>query len=279
MKKGRLQKDFHLRNSLVPIFLTIVVLFYAGGCTTKALNYAKAKAEFTPTRFINIKNIRAAHKQENGDILLCVSFADGGRQGEQEESYTIVLPISSLAKGDADKNAQGFIERSEINYWYSYSSIWKFYDYPIEKAQKGCDKIFSEKFSTAKYPILIEDIYVHETINHADYFDTQKKFAKKLSKEEKIYIVRVRFSPLEQSTKIASDSSEMIIEKAIEPLIHLIYWPSQTMQEQEGINPIGIVGGYQLEHKGNNWGYLLVPPAFALDLIFILLYAAGHAPM
>ena len=287
MQKDRLQKDFHIRKSLVPILFTMFTLFYFSGCLTDpALKLAEKKAEDT-INYKNIKNIITAIKQENDDILVCFESADiddiatnwrlKSRSTKESECHTIALPISSLAKGAVDKNVHGFKDITEAGdiffplEFYSYPASWKFYLYPIEKAQKGCNIIYSEKFSTAESLLPIEEVNVSETAFLSDSFDTYNKLVKKLSKEEKIYAVRL--GSAEQDTAMSSNGQELINQRAEEPIrIHLIYWPSQTMREQEGINPIGIAGGYQFEHKGNNWWYLLVPPAFVVDLF---LFAAS----
>jgi hypothetical protein len=283
MQKDRLQKDFHIRKSLVPILFTIFTLFYFSGCLTDpALKFAQKKAQDT-TNYLIIKKVRTAAKQENGDISVCVDLTDLA-DAEEPEPYTIVLPISSLAKGDADKKVHGFMNASgsyEMHMYdlYPYPSDWKFYLYPVEKAQKGCDKIFSDNFSTVVSTFPIEKINVPITNPLADShsFGIYKILKKKLSQEEKIYVVRL-FSA-EAGPENASYSHELINERVYEPIkIHLIYWPSQIRQEQERINPIGLVGGYHVD-EGTYLGYVLVPPALLLDLVIAVGYIYSHAPL
>ena len=253
------QTNYYIRKLLILIFFTIVTLLYICGCTAKALKFAETKAKDT-YNLMEIKSVRTATKQENGDISICVDFADFSDL-KKPESYTIVLPISSLAKDHADKNAHEFDYISEATDilsiykfdWYPFN--WKFYRYPIGQAQKGCDKISSAKLSKAESPFPIEKIKV--TLTNWFEIANYKESVKIGSQEDRIYAVTV----VNDVTKI----------------IHLIYWPSQRRQEHEGIVPIGIASGYQF-NKGSNWGYLLVPPAAIVDLILLGLSSGACCP-
>ena len=253
------QTNYYIRKLLILIFFTIVTLLYICGCTAKALKFAETKAKDT-YNLMEIKSVRTATKQENGDISICVDFADFSDL-KKPESYTIVLPISSLAKDHSDKNAHEFEYISEATDilsiykfdWYPFN--WKFYRYPIGQAQKGCDKISSAKLSKAESPFPIEKIKV--TLTNSFEIDNYKEAVKIRSQEDRIYAVTV----VNDVTKI----------------IHLIYWPSQRRQEHEGIVPIGIASGYQF-NKGSNWGYLLVPPAAFVDLILLGLSSGACCP-
>ena len=253
------QTNYYIRKLLILIFFTIVTLLYICGCTAKALKFAETKAKDT-YNLMEIKSVRTATKQENGDISICVDFADFSDL-KKPESYTIVLPISSLAKDHADKNAHEFDYISEATDilsiykfdWYPFN--WKFYRYPIGQAQKGCDKISSAKLSKAESPFPIEKIKV--TLTNSFEIANYKESVKIGSQEDRIYAVTV----VNDVTKI----------------IHLIYWPSQRRQEHEGIVPIGIASGYQF-NKGSNWGYLLVPPAAIVDLILLGLSSGACCP-
>jgi hypothetical protein len=252
------QTNYYIRKLLV-IFFTFVALLYICGCTAKALKFAETKGTDT-YNLMAIQNVRTATKQENGDISICVDFANLSDL-KKPESYTIVLPISSFAKDHADKNAHDFEYISEATDIFSiykfdwYPSNWKFYRYPIGKAQKGCDKISSAKLSKTESPFPIEKIKV--TLTNSFEIDNYKEAVKIRSQEDRIY--------------------EVTVVNDVTRKIHLIYWPSQRRQEQEGIVPIGIASGYQF-NKGSNWGYLLVPPAAFVDLILLGLSSGACCP-
>jgi hypothetical protein len=271
------QTHFHARNSFVPVLVAIVMLFYICGCTNLALNIAETKAEIAETEiedtidYMLIKNIRNATKHENGDISICVDLLNLAEINKEPECHTIVLPISSLAKGPIEKNVYGFKSYSVPA---NIHPVCKFYWYPITKAQKGCENISSENSSSAQSSFPIEVFNVPMTHYYDSIsFDTCSDLIKERSPEERI--LAVRWISSEQDILADSNTQESIEDKVSDASkMHLIYLPSQIKQEQGGINPIGIVGGYQVDEGNNAYYlnylyYLSVPPAFIVDLFLI----------
>jgi hypothetical protein len=288
IKQNKFKTDFDSPKTFAIIPFAIASLFYLSGCTLHALEYAEKKATANHN-YMKIIKVRTATKQETGDISVCVDLVDIA-EIKEPECYTVVLPVSTLAKDAADKIVNGFVDASDTSELYmydlySYPSNLKFYLYPLDKAQKKCENVSSDKSSIAESPVPIEEVTV-PIVNHlaeSDSFD--KVLEKKLSQEEKLYAVRLVSA--EQGTGIAPESHELINEKAEEVLnIHLIYWPPQVRQKQERIDPIGFAGGYQID-EGTDLYYLFVPFAVPIDALigvlvvvaspYLLAYAIGYA--
>ena len=168
--------------------LVIASLFYLSGCTLIALEYAEKKA--TPTHnYMKIIKVRTATKQETGDISVSVDLVDIA-EIKEPECYTVVLPVSTLAKEAADKIVNGFVDVSgpfEMHIYdlYTYPSNLKFYLYSLDKAHKNCENVSSDKSSIAESPVPIEEVTV-PIVNHlgeSDSFDLYKVLEKNYHKK------------------------------------------------------------------------------------------------
>jgi hypothetical protein len=225
--KKRLPTNNSIFEFFIIIFFAMTSLFYLNGCTLtpKAIELANAKAA-PQYEYWNIKRIESAVKQENGDVSLCLELNIAG-EIENPKLSTITIPRAVINAEAKAHDRHGFQpgDCPTPCYWY-----------PIEKVDKGCDKIIPENL-TAKAVLPIEKLTIHSQDQFYDLLNSSNGNQKI---PDGIYEVS------HPSTDIAT-----------------IYWivPSG---EQQAV-PYSISGVY--EDKSTNLYYLFVPPAMVGDAI------------
>ena len=256
---------------LLGISLSLVFIFIVSGCITPhALDLAERKSSpsITYTDW-NIKKIRSAVEQENGDISVCVELYES-HKSHKSKCYAITLPSYSLLK-TADLTEHGFqgLDIAEQPDKYSLDPYIVNYFYPLAKAKKGCHKLESEKLPAGSTLPIVKFTLPERDPRHL--YNLLSDLKEEGSPEEKLY--EVTFLKKEEDSSV--EMNENKTAKYSDVL--LIYWPSE--RDQELVQPIGIAGGYESEDESTNLYYLLVPPAAMLDAIGIMMLAAAYRPM
>lgn len=209
-------------------------LLYMNGCTftPKALQLANEKAA-PKYEYWNITKIESVVKQENGDISLCVEL-NRIDEIEKPKLNTLTIPLSVL-NGEANQPVRhGF---------YPGDCPSRCYWYPIEKVEKGCDKITPENASS-KSILPMERLTVYSQDQLYEFIDSHNENP---NIAEKIFEV----------SHVSSNTAE-------------IYWFAQI--DQQRTSPISIAGVY--EDTSTNLYYLTVPPAIIGDAIVVVVGTA-----
>lgn len=232
--KRRWQINATSFDFFIPIFLFMASLLYMNGCTftPKAIQLANEKAA-PKYEYWNITKIESVVKQKNGDISLCVEL-NRTDEIEKPKLKTLTIPLSVL-NGEANQHARHGLYPGECPsrcYWY-----------PIEKVEKGCDKITPENRSSKSIlPIEKLDIYSQDQL-----YEFIESHSENPKITEKIFEV----------SHVSSNASE-------------IYWFAQI--DQQRTSPISIAGVY--EDTSTNLYYLTVPPAIIGDAIVVVVGTA-----
>jgi hypothetical protein len=209
-------------------------LSYLNGCTLtpKAIELANEKAA-PQYEYWNIKRLESAVKQANGDVSLCVEL-NNADEIKVSKSSTITIPRPIL-NGEANQHERYGFAPGECPlpcYWY-----------PIEKVEKGCDKITPENFSPkSSLPIVKSTVHSQD-----EFYDLINTFNENQKVPDKIFEIRNAFS----------DTST-------------IYWFVQI--DPQRTVPNSIAGVY--EDQSTNLYYLTVPPAFVGDVIIVVVGTA-----
>ena len=235
MKQKRLPIDFYISKSFTLIILAIT-FFYLSGCAGKSsfqLAGEKASPELS-CEYWNIQRVVSAIKHENGDISICVRLVNPVKT-ENPKLKTITLPFSDLAgKITAGEKLASSPSGCPLD------DDW----YPVEKAEKGCDKIgLTNVSSTTVLPIEKFDVGQRDVayLDRNELYDLLNTYNKDQQITEKIYEVK-------------SKSSKHAL---------LVYWPAQI--NRQGIPPIIIAGTY--EDKSTDAYYLLTIPETILGVV------------
>jgi hypothetical protein len=257
---------------LLYISLSFVFIFIVSGCITPhALDLAERKSSpaVTYTDW-NLKKVRSAVEQENGDVSVFVELYES-HERNKSECYAITLPNPSLLKETTDMETLGFRVKEIVGHpdRYTPDPYITDYLYPLVEAEKGCQKLVPKKLPTDSIlPIVKLTLPEKDSDQLYTLLNELKAHG---SPKEKLY--EVKFLRGEEDSSV--EMNEYETTKYSDVL--LIYWPSGM--DQEFVPPIGIAGGYESEDESTSLYYLLVPPAVMLDAIGLMIVAAAYRPM
>ena len=244
------------------ISLSFVFIFIVSGCITpRALDLAEEKSSpaITYTDW-DIKKVRSAVEQENGDISVIVELSESHKRNASE-CYAITLPNASLLKKTTSLEMLGFRGKEMVGHPDSYGRgpYIDEYLYPLAKAKKG-----RQKLEPKKLPIDSILPIVKVTLPEKDryqLYNILNGLKQQGSPKEKLY--EVKFLTMEEDSSVEINENE----DTNYPDVLLIYWPSEM--DQDSVQPLGIAGGYESEDESTKLYYLLVPPAVMIDLILL----------
>jgi hypothetical protein len=242
------------------------------GCITpQVLDLAEEKSS-PSVRYTdwNLKKVKSAVQQENGDISVIVELYES-HQRNTSECYAITLPNPSMLKETTDLETLGFRRKEIVGHpdRDSPDTYINDYLYPLVKAKKGCQELEPKK-PPADSILPIVKLTVPEK-DSDQLYTLLNELKAHGSPKEKLY--EVKFLKGEEDSGVEMNETE--VAKYSDVL--LIYWPSGM--DQEFVQPIGIPGGYESEDESTNLYYLWVPPAVVLDAIGLMIAAAVHRPM
>ena len=262
---------------LLYISLTLVFIFIVSGCITPyALDLAEEKSS-PSVRYTdwNLKKIRSAVEQENGDISVFAELYESHKRNKSE-CYAITLPNSSMLKETTDLETLGFRgmlkETTDLEMVdfrgkemvghpdsYGPGPYIDDYLYPLAKAKKGCQKLEPKKLP-ADSILPIVKVTLPEKDRYQLY-NILNELKQQGSQKEKLY--EVKFLTMEEDSSVEMNENEDTNYSDV----LLIYWPSGM--DQDSVQPLGIAGGYESEDESTKLYYLLIPPAVTLDLILL----------
>ena len=257
---------------LLSISVSFVFICIVSGCITPhALDLAEEKSSpiVTYTEW-NLKSVRSAVEQENGDILVFAELYES-LKSNKSECYSIKLPNRSTLKETTDLKTLGFRGKEIIGHPDRNASDTYIneYLYPLVKAKKGCQEL---KYKKPPADSILPIIKLTVPGKDSDRIYTLlNELEANGSPKEKLY--EIKFLRGEENS--GGEMNETEVAKYSDVL--LIYWPSKI--DPEFVQPIGIAGGYESEDESTNLYYLLVPPAVVLDAIGLIIVAAAYRPM
>ena len=264
MKKTELKKGTTTPQSLKLLYisLTLVFIFIVSCCITpRALDLAEEKSSpaITYTDW-DIKKVRSAVEQENGDISVIVELYESHKRNTSE-SYAITLPNASLLKKTTSLEMLGFRGKEMVGHPDSCGPgpYIDEYLYPLAKAKKG-----RQKLEPRKLPIDSIVPIVKVTLPEKDryqLYNILNGLKQQGSPREKLY--EVKFLAMEEDSSVEMNENEDTNYSDV----LLIYWPSEM--DQDSVQPLGIAGGFESEDESTKLYYLLVPPAVMIDLILL----------
>jgi hypothetical protein len=257
---------------LLYISLSFVFIFIVSGCITPhALDLAEKKSSPSVTYTDwNLKKVRSAVEQENGDISVFAELYESHKRNKSE-CYAITLPSSSMLKETTDLEKFGFRGKETVEHpdRYAHDPYITDYLYPLVKAKKGCQELEPQKLpADSILPIVKLTLPEKDSDQLYTLLNELKAHG---SPKEKLYEVKFLKSEEDSSAEMNENEAAKYSD------VLLIYWPSGM--DQEFVQPIRIAGGYESEDKSTNLYYLLVPPAVVLDAIGLMIVAAASRPM
>jgi hypothetical protein len=237
MKRKRLPMDFNIPKVYL-LFYLVVVSFYFSGCATSSASLdesdadRKASLELNCRNYWKIQKVLSATRNKDGGISICVRLVSPVTT-ESPKLKSITLSLSDL---------DGEISAATSNQFRTFECPLDYDWYPIDKTQKGCDEIGSNKTPISiALPIEKLDVGPMFDIGYKDrnrLFELLNTYTKDQQTKEKIYEVR-------------SKSSKYVL---------LVYWPIQNTRQ--GIQPIVIAGVAERGTADFNFMLLLVTPFF-----------------
>ena len=244
---------------LLHILLTLFFIFILSGCSVRALEFAKRKASPSVThKDWNLKKVRSAVEQENGDISVCVELYESHNRNKSE-CYAITMPNTSLLNETKDLATLGFIGENEVGH--PPDPYITDYLYPLEKAKKGCQKLEPKKLpADSILPIVKLSLPENDRDQLYTVLNEIKVYG---SPKEELFEVKLLKGEEDSSIEINESEAAKYSD------VLLVYWPSGM--DQEFVQPIGIGGGYESEDESTKLYYMLVPPAIAVDLFLVLM--------
>ena len=221
-----------------------IASFYFNGCATSTESSGEPNADRKEPLELKCENcwkiirVVSAIKHKDGDISICARLVSPVKT-ESPRLKTITLPLSELTGiiPAGTKSKPGF---SESLFYY----VW----YPIEKAERGCDKIdLKNTPSATALPI--------ETL------DVGRKFDLGYKDRNKLYELLISYNNdqqgIEKIYEVKSNFSKYVL---------LAYWPIQN--NPQGDKPIIVAGVYDKNTKyylrGNNEAFFLLFLEFPL---------------
>jgi hypothetical protein len=264
MKKTELKIGATTPQSFKLLYISFSLAFIfivSCGITPHAIDLAEEKSS-PSVRYTdwNLKKVKSAVQQENGDISVIVELYESHKRNTSE-SYAITLPNASLLKKTKGLEMLGFRGKEMVGHPDSYGPgpYIDDYLYPLAKAKKGCQKLEPKKLPA--YSILpIVKVTLPEK-NRYQLYNILNELKHQGSPKEKLY--EVKFLTMEEDSSVEMNENEDINYSDV----LLIYWPSEL--DQDSFQPLGIAGGYESEDESTKLYYLLIPPAVALDLILL----------
>lgn len=263
MKQKRLSTDFNIQKFLAFTLLAITSLFWLNGCTAAALQIAEEKASPENCEYWKMNRVIAAVKQENGNVSVCVELNAPG-ETKVPQLNTITLPLLILI-GDA-KAMERLRLRPGVCPFNGLSCYW----YPNEKAITGCESFAAGSLSST-LTLPVEKISVNNKDRNRLY-DLLNDANKDQQVTDKIY--QISFVSDKEDPKKEMDPDETVdTGETGSENIALIHWPVRG--DQRGFQPIIIAGTY--EDNSTNLYYLLVAPAFVVDVVVATVAVAAYA--
>lgn len=272
--EGRLLRMTTQRLILAVVLLAGLVSL--SGCITKKVLDLRGERETRvreTTNFWSLTNVRSAHATADSEVLACVEFRDSPADAPQP--YTINLSqASKISRPYVDFMPVGD-GRTESTHGSEPKADMIWYLYPLQKAQKGCEKTTGESL----HPISALEVEAIQ-IRREDpsrlpgiLLSSQSGAAKEGR------VVKVSFAPDDHGIKAqaelkagsaagSSDTSNGL----------LIYLPAAGSGEQ--VQAIGVAGAFEPGSEWINPYSLLVAPAVAADTVIItmaiLFLGAAH---
>ena len=202
-----------------------IASFYFNGCATSAEPLGEPNADRKEALELKCENcwkiirVVSAIKHKDGDISICARLVSPVKT-ESPRLKTITLPLSELT-GIIPAGTKSKQSISESPFYY----VW----YPIEKTERGCDKIDLRKTPLATdLPIETLDVGRKFELGYKDrnkLYELLNSYNKDQQGIEKIYEVKSKFSTY----------------------VLLVYWPIQNSQQD--VKPIIIAAVYDRNTK------------------------------
>lgn len=274
MKKNGSQIDVktpRITFLLLPALSLFFVSLISGCATDAALKLARQKSAPTITyKEWGISGVTSAVKQKNGDIGVCLELLEHNNANKTER-HAIYLPVVSLLEEKTDLETFGFSEIKVAGHCDGASTDRRIaeYLYPMPEAEKGCRKLESSKYPADSILPIVE--IVLPVKDRSRLYSFLNELEAQGVSGEKLYEVKF-LHPQKDAWDKTKDSRAAEYSDVL-----LVYRPSGMGQDI--VAPFAIAGGYESEDESTNLFYLLVPPAFALDAIVVMVILAAHRPM
>lgn len=197
-----------------------IASFYFNGCATSPKPWNETNTDRRGPSELRCKNcwkiirVVSAIKHENGDITICARLLSPVKT-ESPRLKSITLPLSKLTR-QIPAETKSKPKFSESPFYY----VW----YPIEKTERGCDKMdLKNTPSATTLPIETLDVGRKFELGYEDrneLYELLNSYNEDQQGIEKIYEVKSEFSTYAL----------------------LVYWPTQN--SQQGVKPIIIAAVY-----------------------------------
>jgi hypothetical protein len=228
------------------------LLSLSGCITSKVLEMRQARESRVKaaTNFWSLAAVRSAHVVSGGDAFACVEFRDS--PGDAPQAYTINLSQASrLGRAYADFMPGGSV-RAESGQGSGTSADPGWRLYPLQEAQKGCDK------AVIASPLPASELKV----------DTLK-----IHREDQWRLPGMLLAPDKEANGGSRLFEVSFLETGSSGAGDVLLVYLQPAGETEQAQAIGVAGAFEPGSEWVNPYTLLVAPAVAADTVVITMVA------